>query len=42
MLPAAGGGAEREVRVTLYGDGRREWDRSLWGEAGPGTLFRVR
>jgi hypothetical protein len=89
MLPAASGGAEREVRITLYGDGRaaltsafidrpsrslaeggwqasgnevvvslekerlvfrragdqlqtREWDRSLWGEAGPGTLFRVR
>jgi hypothetical protein len=89
MLPAASGGAEREVRVTLHGDGRaaltsafmdrpsrflaegtwqasgsevvvslererlvfrragdqlqtREWDRALWGEAGPGTLFRVR
>jgi hypothetical protein len=92
VLPAASGGGERHVRVTLGPDGfaavtstfsarpsrflaegtweragglitlnlgdpraqrlvfrhagdqlvAREWDRSLWGEAGPGVLFRIR
>jgi len=91
VLPAASGGGERHIRVTLRPDGfaavssafsgrpsrflaegawesagsevtvnlggerparmvfrragdqliAREWDRSLWGEAGPGVLHRV-